>query len=75
MALTNRLFRVLDLSFNNLKHVPHSLDHLTALRIIYFVQNRISRIDGLNGVGRTLRSLELGGNRIRVSSTLSFSHA
>lgn len=59
--------RSLDLSFNNLKSVPHSLHHLTSLRTIYFVQNRISHIQGLDGLGRTLRSLELGGNRIRVS--------
>ena len=57
----------LDLSFNNLKHVPNSLGHLTSLRTIYFVQNRISRISGLEGLGQTLRSLELCGNRIRVT--------
>ena len=56
------------MSFNNLKHVPSSLEHLTSLRTVYFVQNRISHIDGLNNLGRTLRSLELGGNRIRVRS-------
>ena len=65
------LYRVLDLSFNNLKHVPPTLDRLTSLRIIYFVQNRISHIENLSGVGRTLRSLELGGNKIRVSYMLS----
>ena len=57
---------VLDLSFNNLKHVPHCLPNLTSLHTIYFVQNKISHIAGLEGVGRTLRSLELGVNRIRV---------
>lgn len=57
---------VLDLSFNNLKHVPHCLPNLTSLHTIYFVQNRISHITGLEALGRTLRSLELGGNRIRV---------
>ena len=36
------------------------------LRTIYFVQNKISHITGFEDVGRTLRSLELGGNRIRV---------
>ena len=59
---------VLDLSFNNLKHIPKTLDKLTSLRTIYFVQNRIAHISGLEGVGRTLRSLELGGNRLRVIS-------
>jgi protein phosphatase 1 regulatory subunit 7 len=58
--------RVLDLSFNNLKHVPSCLSHLTSLRTIYFVQNRISHIQNLSSLGKTLRSLELGGNRIRV---------
>ncbi len=59
---------VLDLSFNNIKHVPHSLGHLKSIKTIYFVQNRISHITGFEGVGSTLRSLELGGNKIRVSS-------
>ena len=65
--------RVLDLSFNNIKHVPQSLHRLTSLRTIYFVQNRISHIENLNGLGNTLRSLELGGNKIRVSIALLFS--
>lgn len=58
---------VLDLSFNLLKLVPDTLHHLTSLRTVYFVQNRISKITGLQGVGGTLRSLELGGNKLRVS--------
>jgi protein phosphatase 1 regulatory subunit 7 len=58
---------VLDLSFNLLKLIPDTLHHLTSLRTIYFVQNRISRISGLEGVGATLRSLELGGNKLRVN--------
>jgi protein phosphatase 1 regulatory subunit 7 len=56
----------LDLSFNNFKAVPDTLQHLTALKTVYFVQNRITKIAGLDSLGRTLRSLELGGNRIRV---------
>ena len=60
-------FRVLDLSFNLLKSIPDTLHHLTSLRTIYFVQNRISRISGLEGVGTSLRSLELGGNKLRVN--------
>lgn len=59
--------RVLDLSFNLLKSVPDTLHHLTSLKTVYFVQNRISRISGLEGVGATLRSLELGGNKLRVN--------
>ena len=60
---------MLDLSFNLLKSIPDALYHLTSLRTVYFVQNRISKITGLQGVGASLRSLELGGNRLRVSST------
>ncbi|KAJ8589004.1 L domain-like protein [Rhizopogon salebrosus TDB-379] len=56
---------VLDLSFNLLRHVPEALSHLHSLKTVYFVQNKISKITGLGSVGATLRSLELGGNRIR----------
>ena len=35
------------------------------LRDIFFVQNKISKIEGLEGLTE-LRNLELGGNRIRV---------
>jgi protein phosphatase 1 regulatory subunit 7 len=58
---------VLDFSFNLLKSIPETLHYLTSLRTVYFVQNRISKITGLQGVGATLRSLELGGNKLRVS--------
>ncbi|KAH9037872.1 L domain-like protein [Lactarius pseudohatsudake] len=61
---------VLDLSFNLLKSIPDTLHHLTSLRTIYFVQNRISKITGLQGVGETLRSLELGGNKLRKIENL-----
>lgn len=60
-------YSVLDLSFNLLKSVPDEISHLHALQTIYFVQNRITKINNLSGAGATLRSLELGGNRIRVS--------
>ncbi|TFK72913.1 L domain-like protein [Pluteus cervinus] len=55
---------VLDLSFNLLKSVPEGLDNLQALHTIYFVQNKISAISGLHA-STTLRSLELGSNRLR----------
>ncbi|TRM59568.1 hypothetical protein BD626DRAFT_507575 [Schizophyllum amplum] len=55
---------VLDLSFNNIRTVPDALQHLPALRTVYFVQNRISKISGLENL-TNLTSLELGGNRIR----------
>ncbi|KAI0303814.1 L domain-like protein [Multifurca ochricompacta] len=61
---------VLDLSFNLLKSIPDTLHHLTSLRTAYFVQNRISKITGLQGVGATLRSLELGGNKLRKIENL-----
>jgi Leucine-rich repeat (LRR) protein len=60
-------YSVLDLSFNLLKAIPDTLHHLSSLRTVYFVQNRISRISGLQEVGATLRSLELGGNKLRVN--------
>ncbi len=46
------------------------MSSLTSLHTIYFVQNKISHITGLDQIGATLRSLELGGNRIRVSISL-----
>lgn len=57
--------RSLDLSFNLLKSVPDRLEKMPLLSTIYFVQNKISRISGLSSLVN-LRSLELGGNRIRV---------
>lgn len=66
---------VLDLSFNLLKAIPDTLEHLTALKTVYFVQNRISTISGLQGLGATLRSLELGGNKLRVNADPLLSHA
>lgn len=41
------------------------MSHLVELTDIYFVQNKISRIEGLEGLTK-LRNLELGANRIRV---------
>jgi len=46
--------------------VPDRLEYLTSLHTIYFVQNKISKITGLSACS-LLRSLELGGNKIRVS--------
>lgn len=60
--------RILDVSFNLLRAVPPVVATLSTLDTVYFVQNKISRIDGLSALGKTLRSLELGGNRIRVSA-------
>lgn len=60
----------LDLSFNLLRHVPDGIAQLPALRTVYFVQNKITKISGLEFSGATLRSLELGGNRIRTIENL-----
>ncbi|KAG6865722.1 hypothetical protein C0991_012368 [Blastosporella zonata] len=54
----------LDLSFNLLKAIPEGLASMVSLHTIYFVQNRISKINGLESC-INIRSLELGGNRIR----------
>lgn len=54
----------LDLSFNKIKHIKN-VSHLVKLTDLFFVQNKISRIEGLDGLTR-LRNLELGANRIRV---------
>ena len=55
----------LDLSFNLLRSIPDALAHLRSLETVYFVQNRISKITGLEA-SVSLTSLELGGNKIRV---------
>lgn len=61
-------FRSLDLSFNLLRKVPaDQLDTLKAIKVLYFIQNKISRIEGLEGVAETLTSVEFGGNKLRVS--------
>lgn len=62
-----RNYSVLDFSFNLLRAVPETISSLTSLATIYFVQNKITKIDNLHPFGATLKSLELGGNRIRVS--------
>jgi len=59
--------RSLDLSFNNIRHVP-SLPSLKKVNVMYLVQNKIGKVDEgvLDWAKDTLTSLELGGNRIRV---------
>lgn len=70
-ALNNmHKLKVLDLSFNLLKAVPNSLGSHPVIDTIYFVQNKISHIEHFDSVGTTLRSLELGGNRIRAIEKL-----
>ncbi|ODV92425.1 hypothetical protein CANCADRAFT_86714 [Tortispora caseinolytica NRRL Y-17796] len=82
----------LDLSFNKLKHIPSYKDdeesdgtvkgviHLSKLENLYFVQNKISKIEhlfdpelrqaGKPQMADTLKNLELGGNRIRQIENL-----
>ena len=54
--------RILDFSFNNIEN----LTKLSLLKQLYFVNNKITKIDGLKNLS-SLRNLELGANRIRVS--------
>jgi len=62
--------KTLDLSFNLLKTIPENLGSLQSLDTVYFVQNKISKIQFLDPLGPTLRSLELGGNKIRTIENL-----
>lgn len=55
----------LDLSFNKFRAVGSDIALLVNLREIYFVQNKISTIAGLETL-TNLRTLELGANRIRT---------
>ncbi len=55
--------KILDLSFNLLKSIPSPLP--PTLEVVYFVQNKISQIHLAGDACQRLRSLELGGNRIR----------
>lgn len=61
-------FRSLDLSFNLIK-VVENLGCLTKLKKLYLVQNKVSKIEGLQNLSQ-LEMLELGANRIRVSTNL-----
>ncbi|WVQ73241.1 hypothetical protein IAR50_002807 [Cryptococcus sp. DSM 104548] len=60
-----------DLSFNNLRHPP-KLVSLKKVDTLYLIQNKISRVEEgeLDWCADTMKSLELGGNRIRVIENL-----
>ena len=60
---------MLDLSFNLLRSVPEGFEFLNSLHTVYFVQNKISKITGIASC-TNLRSLEFGGNKIRVGRAL-----
>ena len=59
--------RSLDLSFNNIRHPP-TLPSLKKVETLYLVQNKIKAVEAgqLDWAQASLKSLELGGNRIRV---------
>jgi Leucine-rich repeat (LRR) protein len=64
-------YSTLDFSFNLLRHIPassspDSLSQYPNLKVLFLVQNGIKRIEGLDGLGQSLETLELGGNKIRV---------
>lgn len=58
------------MSFNLIK-VIENLGCLTKLKKLYLVQNKVSKIEGLQNLSQ-LEMLELGANKIRVSTTVSF---
>lgn len=62
------MYRSLDLSFNNIRHAP-SLPSLKKVNVMYLVQNKITGIEAgqLDWCADTITSIELGGNRLRVS--------
>lgn len=57
----------LDLSFNNIRHPPN-LPSQTQIKTLYLVQNKIAKIEEgeLDWSEGSMKSLELGGNRLRV---------
>lgn len=61
----------LDLSFNNIRHAP-SLPSLTKVQTIYLVQNKIGHVHpgALDWCQGTMKSIELGGNRLRAIENL-----
>lgn len=67
LSLALYCYRSLDLSFNSIKNIS-SISHLSKCSILYFVQNKISRVrkgDLDSPLADVLKSLELGGNRLR----------
>jgi len=55
----------LDLSFNNIRHIPPETLPLPSIKELYFVNNKVSEIStGVRGL-TTLTLLELGSNRLR----------
>lgn len=60
------LSRVLDISFNLLRNIE-GIDKLTRLKKLFLVNNKINKIENI-GTLHQLQMLELGSNRIRVST-------
>ena len=62
-----QLLRVLDLSFNALRSMDFLAEcNFVQLEELYLAQNKLRRIEGLEGKS-SLKVLDLGANRIRVS--------
>lgn len=64
---------MLDLSFNNIRHISR-VSHLAKCHTLYFVQNKIASVrptDLQAPIAHSLRSLELGGNRLRSLDNLA----
>lgn len=61
--------RTLDLSFNKLKHVKNLPTSLSSLTELYFVQNRIQKLEKLDHL-TNLTMIELAANRIREIENL-----
>ncbi|KAI9141174.1 hypothetical protein BKA69DRAFT_1109592 [Paraphysoderma sedebokerense] len=61
----------LDLSFNKIKYIlPDVLVHLPFIRDLYFVANKISKIENLDGLD-SLKNLEFGANRVKKIENLN----
>lgn len=65
------MYSSLDLSFNLLRKVPaDQIANMKRIKVLYFIQNKISRIQGLEAVAGTLESVEFGGNKLRTIENL-----
>ncbi|WFD32273.1 protein phosphatase regulatory subunit Sds22 [Malassezia sp. CBS 17886] len=68
----NTALEVLDLSYNSIRHVSR-VSQLGHCHTLYLVQNKVTRVregDLKGPIAGSLRSLELGGNRLRSLENL-----
>ncbi len=61
--------RFLDLSFNHISNIKH-LEGPLGLEKLFLIQNKLSKIENIGHL-TNLTMLELGSNKIRVSTTIS----